>query len=104
MFKTIDLLDFPADECTIPLKINSNFFRSDKKRLVIIKDVDLNEIIIKNVYPCLGEKDGKDIFGFVGEPDLYFFNLENERFLIKGVSDPESLDNIIKSLVQTEEE
>lgn len=87
LFEEITLEDFPAEECTIPLNVNGNFFKSNKRYMVIIYDVEEDSILIKNLYPCLGEIKGEDLYGFVGTNELEFYSFKNEKFLLKGFSE-----------------
>ena len=96
-FKEVNFITFPAEECYIPLKINKAFFRGDKERLVMIRDVEQNSLIFRNLYPCLGEVDGNDIFGFVGDSGLEFYSLTNERFIVEGITEPVEISSIVEN-------
>lgn len=102
-FESIDLTTFPAEECSIPLRLNGNFFRSSKKRLVMIKDIKEDTLIFKNLYPCLGESDGHDIFGFVGNSELEFYNLDNQRFIVEGFKNTQEIESVIDSFKEETE-
>ena len=96
IFEKADLTNFPADECVIPLKINTKFFKSENTKLMLLNNDSTNSLNIKKVYPCLGEMAGTEVYGFVGVDDFIFYNILEEDVF---VFDEGNL-NIILSLLK----
>lgn len=97
-FEEFNIDTFPAEECTIPLKINSNFFRAEKLKSVLLYDNKEDMLFIKNLYPCLRSKDGEDFFGFCDEKESEFYKPGN-RYFVKGLSECEELAVIVGELL-----
>lgn len=95
-FEKVSLINFPAEECLNPLNLNSNFYKGTNEKLIVIKDKKTSGLIIKKALPCLGEKSGEDIFGFIGDSELEFYNIEKDDYEILFCNDSTaSIDDLL---------
>ncbi len=98
-FEEVTREDFPIEDCTIPIKTNKNYFRTDSLKSVLFYDKKFNSIRIENMYPCISSEDNEDLLGFCTENEYMFYKLEDDKYIIKGMMDAEEIAFIIEEIM-----